>query len=73
MQERALAICERAYGRDHPDTRYTLMDLGKVWHALGDATKARDYIGEALAICERHYGANHSETIKCKDALAELS
>ena len=72
-QERALSIQERAFGRDNWQTAETMKDLGKTWHALGDATKARELIGEALAIFERAFGPDHSETVKCKDALAELS
>ena len=59
MQERALAIKERTYGRDHPDVAITLTNLGNVYGTLGDHAKKRDMLERALAIDERAYGRDH--------------
>ena len=40
MQERALAIEERAYGRDHTEVAITLGNLGNAYGSLGDYAKA---------------------------------
>ena len=50
MLERALAIQERAYGRDHPNVAFTLNNLGLAYRVLGDNAKARDMLERALAI-----------------------
>ena len=61
MLERALAIEERAYGRDHPDVAITLGNLGGAYGDLGDHAKKRDMLERALAIKERAYGRDHPE------------
>jgi tetratricopeptide (TPR) repeat protein len=48
--ERALAIKERAYGRDHTSVAITLTNLGAAYSDLGDYAKARDVLERALAI-----------------------
>ena len=60
-RERALAIKERTYGRDHAEVAITLMNLGNAYGALGDYAKARDMLERALAIKERAYGRDHPE------------
>ena len=59
MLERALAIKERAYGRDHPEVATTLTNLGNAYGQLGDHAKKRDMLERALAIEERAYGRDH--------------
>ena len=61
MQERALAIKERAYGRDHTDVAITLMNLGTTYGSLGDNAKERDLLERALTIFERAYGRDHAD------------
>ena len=56
LQERALAIQERANGRDHPNVAFTLGNLGSAYGKLGDQAKKRDIMERALAIKERAYG-----------------
>jgi len=60
MLERALAIEERAYGRDHTSVAATLMNLGNAHGDLGDHAKKRDMLERALAIKERAYGRDHT-------------
>ena len=57
--ERAVAIKERAYGRDHPTVALTLTKLGNAYGQLGDHAKAQDMLERALAIFERAYGRDH--------------
>ena len=59
MQERSLAIKERAYGRDHPNVATTLTNLGLAYGDLGDQAKKRDMLERSLAIKERAYGRDH--------------
>ena len=61
MLERALAIEERAYGRDHAQVALTLTNLGNAYGALGDHAKKRDLLERALAIFERKYGRDHTQ------------
>ena len=61
MLERALAIEERAYGRDHPEVATTLTNLGNAYGDLGDHAKERDMLERALAINERAYGRDHEK------------
>ena len=58
--ERARAIEERAYGRDHPEVAITLMNLGNAYYQLGDYAKARDLQERSLAIKERATAASGS-------------
>ena len=54
--ERAVAIEERAYGRDHPTVALTLTTLGCAYVDSGDHAKAREVMVRALAIFEREFG-----------------
>ena len=60
--EKVLAIEERHYGKDHPETAITLTNLGNAYGDLGDASGQKALLERALAIFERHYGKNHPET-----------
>ncbi len=40
--ERALQIQEREYGKDHREVATTLMQLGSMYGAIGDAERQRD-------------------------------
>ena len=70
--ERALAIGERAYGRDHVELASTLWNLYEANRALGDTVKQREMLERALVINERAYGPDHSETVYCREALDSI-
>ena len=72
MQERALAINERAYGRDHPTVALTLFNLGVAHGSLGDNSKKRELLERVLPIWTRAYGNDHPHTKLCQGALAKL-
>ena len=71
--ERALAIQERAYGRDHPYVANTLFNLGVAHGRLGDNAKKRELLERVLPIWTRAYGTNHPHTKLCQRKLAELA
>ena len=73
MLERAIAIQERAYGRDHEQVAYPLANLGVLCQALGDQAKARELLERALAIFESAYGPEHQLTQRVEALLASVS
>ena len=77
MLERALAIEEQAYGRDHPEVASTLFNLGIVlgvaYGGLGDDSKKRELLERVLPIWTRAYGADHPHTKLCQKELANLA
>ena len=73
MLERALAISERAYGRDHAQVAFNLYNLGMAHGALGDQAKKRELLERALPIWTRAYGTDNRFTKMCQRDLAETS
>ena len=69
LLERALAINERAYGRDHAEVASTLTNLGNAYGDLGDHAKKRDMLERALAIKERAYGRDHASGLHALTSL----
>jgi len=59
VDERALAIDERAFGPDHPKVAIRVNNLGGVLRDLGDLAGARAAYERALAIDERAFGPDH--------------
>ena len=59
MLERALAIKERAYGRDHTQVAGVLTYLGNAYGQLGDSAKKRKYVTRAVKIFDAAYGPDH--------------
>ena len=62
--ERAVAIRERAFGVEHPDTAISLNHLARLLLDQGDLTAARLLSERALAIRERVFGLEHPETAR---------
>ena len=60
--ERALAICEKALGPEHPDTATNLNSLALLLQAQGDLAGARPLCERALAIREKALGPKHPDT-----------
>ncbi|KAH8093675.1 hypothetical protein JL720_4825 [Aureococcus anophagefferens] len=61
LYERALAIKEREFGRDHVEVANTLGHLGVAYRCLGNYAKGCELLERALAIKEREYGRDHVE------------
>jgi tetratricopeptide (TPR) repeat protein/transcriptional regulator with XRE-family HTH domain len=72
LMERALAIRERAFGADHPDTAASLNGLAALLWNQGELAAARSRYERALAIRERVLGSGHPETAESLNDLAIL-
>jgi tetratricopeptide (TPR) repeat protein len=72
LYERALAICEKVLGPEHPDTATSLNNLAVLLRAEGDLAGARPLYKRALAICEKALGPKHPNTATSLDNLADL-
>ena len=57
--ERALALAEEVYGRDHPEVAAIVNNLGRVLQDLGDLPAAKEQYERALAIDEEVYGRDY--------------
>jgi tetratricopeptide (TPR) repeat protein len=73
VHSRALAIREAALGEDHPDVAESLYNLGKVRHAIGEATGAQAAFERALAIFEKALGPDHPTVAYPLFGLATLA
>lgn len=59
--ERAVRICEEAYGKDHPEVAGAVNNLGSVLKDLGDLAGAKKCFKRALKIDEKACGKDHSD------------
>jgi tetratricopeptide (TPR) repeat protein len=72
LYERALAICEKVLGPDHPDTATSLNNLAGLLLDQGELAAARPLFERALAIHERVLGPDHPNTAANLNNLAGL-
>ena len=72
LYERALAICEKVLGPEHPDTATSLNNLALLLQDQGDLAGARPLFERALAICEKALGPEHPDTATSLNNLAIL-
>ena len=72
LYEKALAMRERDYGPEHPDTAASLNILAVLLHDQGDHTAARPVYERALTIRETTLGPEHSSTAMGLNNLAVL-
>jgi tetratricopeptide (TPR) repeat protein len=70
--ESALAIDEKVFGPDHPNTAVSLNNVATVMEALGDFQATRPLKERALAICEKALGVEHPETARSLNNLGYL-
>jgi tetratricopeptide (TPR) repeat protein len=70
--ERALAICEKVLGPEHPDTAASLNSLARVLRTQGDLAGARPLAERALAIRENVLGPKHYDTAWSLTNVARL-
>ena len=59
VYERALAIDEKHFGKDHVQVAITMNNLAIVFKYLGHYEDARCLYERALAINEKHFGKDH--------------
>ncbi|MCL1913178.1 MAG: tetratricopeptide repeat protein [Eubacteriaceae bacterium] len=62
LNKKALAICEKVLGVEHPSTATTYNNIGGVYSDQGDYPKALEFYGKALAIREKVLGVEHPST-----------
>jgi tetratricopeptide (TPR) repeat protein len=60
------------HGEDHPDTTYTLYELGLLHQQAGNPKKAIDFFSKELNHCQNLYGPDHDETVSSRSNLVEL-
>jgi CHAT domain-containing protein/Tfp pilus assembly protein PilF len=70
MYRRALAIQDRALGREHPSTAVTLNNLGTLLSLRGDFAQAESMHRAALATMEKVFGEQHPDTAAVLSALS---
>ena len=57
--QRALEICRKTLGENHPGTAASYNNIGSTQKALGDYTSALQSHQRALEICRKTLGENH--------------
>jgi CHAT domain-containing protein/Tfp pilus assembly protein PilF len=70
--ERAVALEQQTFGREHPLIALTLRGWGTLYLATGDHAKAEPLLQEALEIAEKTLGKVHPEVALCLRSLANL-
>ena len=71
--ERALAIDEAVYGRDHPSVGRDVSNLGRVLQDLGDFPAAKECFERALEIRRKLLGEDHPSTVTVRNNLESLA
>jgi Tetratricopeptide repeat len=69
---RALAICEKVLGPEHPDTANRLNSLAHLLYDQGDLAGALTLSKRRLAICENVFGPEHPQTNLVRCSLSRL-
>jgi tetratricopeptide (TPR) repeat protein len=72
LNERALAIFEKALGPEHPNTATSFNNLANLLQDQGDFAGARPLYEGALAICEKARGPEHPNTNRARCNLSRL-
>jgi class 3 adenylate cyclase/tetratricopeptide (TPR) repeat protein len=72
LYERALAIREKVFGSEHPDTATSLNILARLLREQGDLAGARPLMERALAIREKVLEPEHPDTATSLNTLARL-
>ena len=70
MYRRALAIQDRALGREHPSTALTLNNLGSMLALRGDYAQAEQMQRAALSTMEKVFGEQHPDTAAVLTSLS---
>jgi Tfp pilus assembly protein PilF len=70
--KRALAIDEKAFGRNHPDVAIDVHNLGLVLQGQGDLEGARKNFRRALAILRMFFPEDHPQVQTVRRSLETL-
>jgi tetratricopeptide (TPR) repeat protein len=68
---KALAMQERALGKDHPNVAITLLILGDACKGLGDNKTAKEFYERAMKIREVHFAERSDEVAECKERIRD--
>ena len=72
LYKRALAICEKALGPDHPDVGSSLNNLAALYRDQGRYAEAEPLFKRSLAIREKALGPDHPDVATSLNNLAAL-
>ena len=72
LSQRAIVICERTLGPDHPDVAANLNNLASLYRGQGKYAEAEPLYQRALTIYEQQLGTEHPDTARCLNNLAEF-
>jgi tetratricopeptide (TPR) repeat protein len=72
MYQRALAGCEKTWGREHMSTLDTVNNLGVIYKELGRMEKAEQMLQRALEGYEKACGREHTSTLATVNNLGLL-
>jgi tetratricopeptide (TPR) repeat protein len=72
LYQRALAIKEKVFGPEHPDTATSLNNLAFHYAVRGDFAAAEPLFRRAVAILESALGREHPNTVAVRDNYADL-
>jgi CHAT domain-containing protein/Tfp pilus assembly protein PilF len=72
LAEKALAINEKALGKNHPNVAQSLNGLALLYYSLGDYAKAEPLYTRSLEIREKALGKDHNDVATSLNNLAEL-
>ena len=72
LYHRALAIREKAFGRDHPDVATVLNNLAALYSKQGRYADAEPLYQRSLAIREKALGRDHPDVAMALNSLAEV-
>ena len=67
--KKALAICEKAHGADHPDVAVSLVGLARVFYETGKPAQAEPLLARALKIRTEKLGADHPHAANTQEFL----
>jgi tetratricopeptide (TPR) repeat protein len=70
--KKSLAIAEKEYGPDHPDTATSLNNLAELYRDHKKFIQAEPLYKRAAAIREKHFGPDHSLLARTLNGQAEL-
>ncbi|HLN27317.1 MAG TPA: tetratricopeptide repeat protein [Gemmataceae bacterium] len=70
--ERAVEICRRVLGEEHPDTLASMNDLAVLYQAQGQFAKAEQLYSKTVEIRRRVQGEEHPDTLGSMNNLAAL-
>ena len=72
LQQEALAIGEKQYGINHPNTFYLLNNLAILYRHRGKYDEAEPLYQRALAIYEKVLGPEHPDTVRVRENYSIL-